>query len=328
MLKSRAIKNALTMCVICILFGIMFVPTVNTNNINASSITKLKNTIQKSNNSNILYVGGTGPNNYTRIQDAINDANDGDTVFVYDDSSPYFENLIIDKSINLIGEDRNTTFIEAKQTEDVERIVVHITADEATITGFTVESNEEFYWHGIWATTNRSNIHGNNIFNTDCGILIVGNQNSICKNIMDNRGGYKGISIMQGENNTIIKNCIRNNDIGIKLVGSYTLILYNNISMNNLGMHVLRERGGIGGLNEIHHNNFISNKIHAIFSWCCGIRICDIVNVANWNNNYWRGWAYWIPKPIIGYIFITNYYWPQFILLNFDWHPATEPYEC
>jgi len=38
-----------------------------------------------------LYVGGSGPNNYTSIQDAINDASDGDTIYVYDDSSPYHE---------------------------------------------------------------------------------------------------------------------------------------------------------------------------------------------------------------------------------------------
>jgi len=38
---------------------------------------------------NTLYVGGSGPGNYTSIQDAIDDASDGDTVYVYDDSSPY-----------------------------------------------------------------------------------------------------------------------------------------------------------------------------------------------------------------------------------------------
>ncbi len=40
-------------------------------------------------NRNILYVGGTGPNNYTRIQDAIDNASDGDTIFVY--SGIYYE---------------------------------------------------------------------------------------------------------------------------------------------------------------------------------------------------------------------------------------------
>ena len=67
-----------------------------------------------SNHSTTLYVGGSGPNNYTKIQDAINDASDGDTVFVYNDSIPYYEHIIINKSINLIGEDKDTTIIAAK----------------------------------------------------------------------------------------------------------------------------------------------------------------------------------------------------------------------
>jgi len=59
---------------------------------------------------NTLYVGGSGLNNYTRIQDAIDNASDWDTVFVYNGS--YYENVLVDKSISLIGEDRNLTFID------------------------------------------------------------------------------------------------------------------------------------------------------------------------------------------------------------------------
>ena len=61
-------------------------------------------------NGKTLYVGGSGPGNYTYIQLAINDASNGDTVFVY--NGMYYENVIVDKSINLIGEDRNTTVID------------------------------------------------------------------------------------------------------------------------------------------------------------------------------------------------------------------------
>jgi len=35
---------------------------------------------------NTLYVGGSGEGNYSSIQDAIDDASDGDTVFVYNGS--------------------------------------------------------------------------------------------------------------------------------------------------------------------------------------------------------------------------------------------------
>ncbi len=59
---------------------------------------------------NTLYVGGSGPDNYTSIQDAINNASNGDTIFVY--SGRYYEDIYIWKNINLIGEDRNTTIIE------------------------------------------------------------------------------------------------------------------------------------------------------------------------------------------------------------------------
>ena len=68
---------------------------------------------------NTYYVGGSGPNNYTRIQDAIDNTTGGDTVFVYDDNSPYYERLVIDKSINLIGENRNTTIVDGGGWKDV-----------------------------------------------------------------------------------------------------------------------------------------------------------------------------------------------------------------
>ena len=54
---------------------------------------------------NTLYVGGSGSGNYTSIQEAIDETEDGDTVFVYDDSSPYYEIIFVgdDKSIKLMG---------------------------------------------------------------------------------------------------------------------------------------------------------------------------------------------------------------------------------
>ena len=39
-------------------------------------------TADETNFGNILYVGGTGPGNYSRIQDSIDNASEGDMVFV------------------------------------------------------------------------------------------------------------------------------------------------------------------------------------------------------------------------------------------------------
>ena len=85
-----------------------------------------------------LYVGGSGPGNYSRIQDAINDSTDGDTVFVYDESSPYYQNILIDKSIRVIGEDKNTTTIIGTGTGDYNGSVL-ISANKAFFGGFTIE---------------------------------------------------------------------------------------------------------------------------------------------------------------------------------------------
>jgi hypothetical protein len=38
---------------------------------------------QTTSKGNWLYVGGSGPGNYTKIQDAIDNASNGDTVFVF-----------------------------------------------------------------------------------------------------------------------------------------------------------------------------------------------------------------------------------------------------
>jgi parallel beta-helix repeat protein len=60
---------------------------------------------------NWLYVGGGGPGNFSKIQDAIDNASEGDTVFVYDDSSPYYEHLTIIKSLRITGENQDTVKI-------------------------------------------------------------------------------------------------------------------------------------------------------------------------------------------------------------------------
>jgi len=68
-------------------------------------------------NGDTLYVGGTGPGNYSTIQDAIDAANTGDTVFVFNGTytgEVGYYGVYVDKSINLVGENKYTTIFITK----------------------------------------------------------------------------------------------------------------------------------------------------------------------------------------------------------------------
>jgi parallel beta-helix repeat protein len=95
-----------------------------------------------------LRVGGSGPGNYSKIQDAIDDASNKDTVYVYDDSSPYYENVFVYKSINLIGEDAKNTVINGMGIDDP----LWVNTSYVNIRGFTVTNSLISAWsQGICA---------------------------------------------------------------------------------------------------------------------------------------------------------------------------------
>ena len=117
-----------------------------------------QNTQKQSSRGEWLYVGGSGPGNYTRIQDAINESSDGDTVFVYDDSSPYLENILIDKSISVVGEDCNSTVILGNSSTDIMNII----GERVNLTGFTIEvTNNDYYFSYLSIDANNTLICNN-----------------------------------------------------------------------------------------------------------------------------------------------------------------------
>ena len=315
-------------------------------NVKVSNIIEQQSTLGQG---NTLYVGGSGEGNYTRIQDGVDNASDGDTVFVYAYSSPYYENVVVNKSINLIGEDEDTTIIDGYENGNV----VYVTADGVTISGFTIMNGVGGYIRvGISVNANYTIISNNIIKNNYWGIGVWNNNegpiytltnnvisdnkiisnsdeaislhfcklSTITNNIISNNA-HDGIQMRYSYNNIISGNEISNNDNGMDL---YQDCYSNDISKNNITNN---RRYGISllevGDNNIFQNNFIGNrwrnvKLHYY--------IKDIKK-NNWYENYWNK-----PRTFPYLIFggLSLYEGGLFGIIpwiNIDWNPAQEPYD-
>ncbi|MEW6069959.1 MAG: right-handed parallel beta-helix repeat-containing protein, partial [Candidatus Thermoplasmatota archaeon] len=173
----------------------------------------------------ILYVGGSGPNNYTKIQDAINASQPGDRIYVY--SGIYYERIVIDKTISLIGESRENTVII---NWDERANIVSIVADGVHMNNFSIVGGMPAGNRGIHLVQFSNNIITNcAICNTSCGILIgsPSHSNQIINCTLHNNS--YGIRIISSPNNKLRGNSLENNHYNLD-VGE---IYYQDIDRSN-----------------------------------------------------------------------------------------------
>jgi parallel beta-helix repeat protein len=183
----------------------------------------------------------SGSGDYFKIQDAINASNDGDTVFVY--NGTYNENLEVNKTISLVGEDKESTFIIGNGSG----VVISIKAHWINITGFTISNGN----YGLVLIDYSNNTISNNIItrhNYGCIIIDSSSHNMIYGNEISKSGGGIGIGTLDlTSSNSIVSNRICDNSVGISF-SDYSIpqvtphgivnhtISHNNISNNSNGI--------------------------------------------------------------------------------------------
>jgi len=323
-----------------------------------SAITANRSGSQQTDRGNILYVGGSGDGNYSTIQEAINNASNGDTIFVY--SNTYSENIDTKlKKITLLGENMDATIIQGPTAANP---VVRIGTSEVVLSGFTIigTTNQIVvqvsavsenvvishnviqnggYGISLQITTSRATITDNVI----TGSAFVGIQlqtstyDVISFNTIENCGGQGLVLSLSSGHNSIVNNTIRNNaKEGITLDGvksTDNTISGNNVSGNEVGI-----RFKSAGSNKIMSNIIQESLREGILLSMSSENTISANNFINnkrqaaysvssrnsWDANYWSNWiGFKATKPIFQSF-------PKcihgIVLFTFDWHPAKQPY--
>jgi len=211
---------------------------------------------------NTLYVGGGGPGNYTRIQDAVNAASGGDIIYVY--SGTYYENIVVSKDITLTGENKDSTVVDGGENDHtIDVNGERFNEIEFHISGFTIR-NAGGTGNDCIALSfvNAGEIDDNKISDSALSDGIQMDHCSevtISNNLIDNNAKGAGISLTLSENNIIHDNIIQDNYEGIYIYYSSNdnQIYSNTIAENNYGIRIAQEIQSSGNyfyLNDLKDN--------------------------------------------------------------------------
>jgi len=213
--------------------------------------------------------------------------------------------LIVDKSIKLIGENRNTTIIESYGK------IIQVSASKVQISGFTIKQYGIRLSSGIFVSSSSSEtvISDNIIKGLGYGIVILSSNNTIYGNFIINN--YEGIvlasdNIIVSSNNTIYRN-------EIAYCKSYSMVLE------------------LSHSNKIYENNFkrkISMSAHIYWIFDLVYYMKYPLKRNQWYNNYWDS-PRLAPKIIPGELIwsLTKFIYFLRPWYQFDWYPAKKPYD-
>jgi len=242
--------------------------------------------------------GGDGSQEkpFNTIQDAIDAAEDGDIVRAYE--GIYYENIVIKKSMSLIGNGSANTTIDGGNNGDV----VFIKNDWVNITGFAIINSDSSLEAGLRITANHTNVY-NNIFSDNAvGIHIEeGYNNTISGN--DCTSSYRNINLAYSDFNIIDNNYCKGSTFSIYFhysnnntakdnscpFNEYSFYLFysnnNSIIRNNCTDNSNNGIRPANSHNNIFSENNITNNEGGIALYKCNFSLISN-NIISSNSNY------------------------------------------
>ena len=171
------------------------------------------------------------PGDGTPIQDAIDGAEPGDTIYVH--AGAYIENLNVGKRLTLVGDGADVVTVTADDASDD---VLYVTADWANISGFMVTGATD-YWRaaGICLCyAHHCNISENNVSNNNYGIHLSDSINNTLHSNTANSNNDYGIYLSGSINNTLHSNIMSGNRYNFGIYGCPLSDYAQNIDASNM----------------------------------------------------------------------------------------------
>lgn len=250
--------NVLVICALLVMGILVFIPSTE---------------------SKTIYVSQTGSWDYIKIQDAIDNATDGDTIFVF--SGYYNEDLVISKEITLIGYNKYNTIINGSSTKHT----ISINHNNVVIKTFTIfNSSEDGLGAGVFVNNTDNCLITDSIIERNHIGIFLNHPNNITIEgnlIINNRWG---LFDWKSNNTKILKNNISNNNqTGIGLYESkYSNVVNNTIYSNSNGFEIVKINHA-----KIYHNKISYNLNQVYFSDDLSINITwDNGTHGNWWTDY------------------------------------------
>jgi len=264
----------------------------------------------------VITVNNSGEGNYSSIQEAVDNAQNGDTILV--NAGVYRENIKVNKELTILshsalsGSQTNRTYVIGAVPDNA---VFSINSGNVTVDGFHIvggPSGTDMSGEvGLYLESVRNcSLSNNMLVLNDLGIVLNNSQGNYLKgnlisfgnkgitldnskeNVLSNNLVVKnnqGISVSNSINNTLVNNTAGSNEIGVFLrMSQGNKLAYNLILKNEYGI-----RGQTAGYNLLTSNNVYLNGIGVYLSGSSNNSLYENefinrLNAVDEGNNIWN----------------------------------------